>query len=153
MTLQCNVISHRLGALTKWSLQLERFLTTGEIPYKKLHQPDSPPKDSSFSRSLHWFTTYLSQAGTKWFPFCRQHAEMHFLQENCFISIQVSPKFVCKGQISNKLALVQIIMWHQRGDKSLSESMIALFTDEHMNEVSVILVTDRHQALPKPMTI
>ena len=43
-----------------------------------------------------------------------------FSYENCFILIKMSLNFVHRGSIQNKLALVQIMAWHQRGDKPLS---------------------------------
>ena len=47
-----------------------------------------------------------------------------FLNENVWISINISPKFVPKGLINNIPALVQIMAWHQPGDKPLSEPMM-----------------------------
>ena len=41
-----------------------------------------------------------------------------FLNENVLISINVSLKFVPKGQINNNPALVQIMAWRRPGDKS-----------------------------------
>ena len=36
-----------------------------------------------------------------------------FINEKCFISIQISLKFVPEGLIDNKAALVQVIAWPQ----------------------------------------
>ena len=47
-----------------------------------------------------------------------------FLNENVWISIKISLKFVPRGTISNILALVQIMAWHRTGDKPLSEPMM-----------------------------
>ena len=47
-----------------------------------------------------------------------------FLNENVWILIKVSQKFVPKGPINNILALVQIMAWHRPGDKPLSELMM-----------------------------
>ena len=57
---------------------------------------------------------------------------MDFLYENIWISINISLKFVCKGQINIIPALVQIMAWHWPGNKPLSEPMMALFTDAYM---------------------
>ena len=46
------------------------------------------------------------------------------LNENEFISIDISQKFVPKGPINNIPALVQIMAWHRPGDKPLSEPMM-----------------------------
>ena len=47
-----------------------------------------------------------------------------FLNENVWIPIKISLKFVPKGPINNILALVQIIAWRRPGDKPLSEPML-----------------------------
>ena len=55
-----------------------------------------------------------------------------FLNENVRISIQISLKFVPKGSIDNKPALVQVMAWRRIGDKPLSEPMLTRFTDAYM---------------------
>ena len=47
-----------------------------------------------------------------------------FLNENVWIPIKISLKFVPKGPIINIPALVQIMVWRRPGDKPLSESMM-----------------------------
>ena len=47
-----------------------------------------------------------------------------FLNENVWISIKISLKFVPKGPINNIPALVQIMAWRRPGDKPLSEAMM-----------------------------
>ena len=61
-----------------------------------------------------------------------------FLYESCIILIQISLKFVPKGSINNKPALVQIMAWHQTGNKPLSEPMMAWFTDAYMHHSALI---------------
>ena len=61
----------------------------------------------------------------------RQHGR-HFpdifkciwFNENVWILIKISPKFVSKGPIDNIPASVQIMAWHQPGDKPLSEPIM-----------------------------
>ena len=48
-----------------------------------------------------------------------------FLNENIRIPIKISPKFVLNGPINNILVSVQILDWHQTGDKPLSETMMS----------------------------
>ena len=48
-----------------------------------------------------------------------------FLNENVWIPIRISLKFVPKGPINNILALVQIMAWRRSGVKPLSEPMMA----------------------------
>ena len=47
-----------------------------------------------------------------------------FLNENVWIPINISLKFVPKGPINNIRALVQILAWRRPGDKLLSEPML-----------------------------
>ena len=47
-----------------------------------------------------------------------------FLNENVWIPIKISPKFVPKGGINNIPALVKIMAWRRPGDKPLSEPMM-----------------------------
>ena len=46
-----------------------------------------------------------------------------FLDENVWIPIKISMKFVSKGPMNNIAALVQIMAWRRAGDKTLSEPM------------------------------
>ena len=47
-----------------------------------------------------------------------------FFNENVWISIKISLKFVPKGPINNIPALVQIMAWRRSGDKPLSEPVM-----------------------------
>ena len=47
-----------------------------------------------------------------------------FLNENVWISLKISLKFVPKGPVINIPALVQIMAWRRSGDKPLSEPMM-----------------------------
>ena len=47
-----------------------------------------------------------------------------FLNENAWISLEISLKFVPKVRIDNIPALVQIMAWRRPGDKPLSEPMM-----------------------------
>ena len=55
-----------------------------------------------------------------------------FLNKKFCISIRFSLKFVPKGPIDNKSALVQVMAWHRTGDKPLSEPMRTQFIDVYM---------------------
>ena len=55
-----------------------------------------------------------------------------FMNENVKISIRISLKFVPKGPIDDKSALVQVMAWRRTGDKSLPETMLTQFTDAYM---------------------
>ena len=47
-----------------------------------------------------------------------------FLNENVWISINISLKFVPRGPINNIPTLVQVMAWRRPGDKPLSEPMM-----------------------------
>ena len=47
-----------------------------------------------------------------------------FSNENILISNKTWLKFVPKGTIDNNTTLVQIMAWHQKADKPLSEQMM-----------------------------
>ena len=51
-----------------------------------------------------------------------------FLNENFWIPIKISLKFVPKGPIDNIPALVQIMAWRRPSDKPLSEPMMVSLT-------------------------
>ena len=55
-----------------------------------------------------------------------------FLNENVWISLQISLKFDPEVQINNIPALVEIMAWRRPGDKPLSEAMVVSFTDAYM---------------------
>ena len=57
-----------------------------------------------------------------------------FLNENVRILIKISLKFVPKGPIDNKSALVREMAWRQVGDKPLSEAILTRFTDAYMQQ-------------------
>ena len=44
----------------------------------------------------------------------------------------ISLKFIPKGPIDYKLALVQVVTWHRTGEKPLPESMLTQFTDAYI---------------------
>ena len=50
--------------------------------------------------------------------------------------MEISLKFVPKGPINKIPALVQIMAWHQTGDKPLSEPMMTHFNDAYMRHLA-----------------
>ena len=63
----------------------------------------------------------LIEAGTKWLPFRNDIFKCIFLNENVWISIYISLKFVPSGWVDDIPALVGIMAWCWKGDKPLSE--------------------------------
>ena len=51
-----------------------------------------------------------------------------FFNENVWIWIKISLKFVPKGPVSNNTALVQVMVCRLLGDKPLSEPLMVWFT-------------------------
>ena len=52
--------------------------------------------------------------------------------ESVWISITISLKFIPKGPIDYKSALVQVVAWHRTGEKPLPESKLTQFTDAYI---------------------
>ena len=74
---------------------------------------------------LYAMSCYHVGAKTKWPPMSRQCFQMYqILNENVWILIKISLKFVPKGSINNNPALVQIMACRRSGDKPLSEAMM-----------------------------
>ena len=65
-------------------------------------------------------------------PNGRRHFQMHFLEWNVWIPLNISLKLVSKVLINDFPALVQIMAWRQPGDKPLSGPMLVSFlTSDH----------------------
>ena len=62
-----------------------------------------------------------SDKSDKWLTF---HYRISHTLKYIWISINITLKFVPKGQINNIPALVQIMAWRRPGDKPLSEAMM-----------------------------
>ena len=59
-----------------------------------------------------------------------------FFNENVWILIKISLKYVSDGPINNKSALVQVVAWRRTGDKPLPEAMMAQFTDLYLHHAA-----------------
>ena len=97
--------------------------------------PSSECRNSSLIISQHCFSNKpYGVTGPQWINILRprQNGRHYaddmfkciFLNENVWISIKISLKFVPKGPINNIPLLVQIMAWRRSGDKPLSESMV-----------------------------
>ena len=86
-------------------------------------------KCSGFYNSC-WINTLRPKQNDRQFP--NDIVKWIFLNENVWMSIKISLKFVPKVPINNIPALVQIMAWHRTGDKPLSEPMMAQFNDAYM---------------------
>ena len=69
--------------------------------------------------------------------------------EGVWISITISLKFVPKGPIDYKSALVQVMAWHRTGKKPLPESMLTKFTDA----IQIKICAEYRDMLPRPRLV
>ena len=84
--------------------------------------------------SLHWLRQNINsslpeQNGCHFADDIFKHI---FLNENVKISIKIALKFVPKGPIDNKSALVKVMDWRPTGDKPLPRPMPVQFADAYM---------------------
>ena len=78
----------------------------------------------SYDKEPSKCTGMLRSLLTHWGHFPDDFFKRIFLNENVWISLKISLKFVPQGPINNIPALVQIMAWRRPGDKPLSEPMI-----------------------------
>ena len=78
-------------------------------------------KKSSFG-SLYFLNTLRPRQNGRHFP--DDIFKWIFFNENVWISMNISLKFIPRGPINNIPSLVQIMAWRLPGDKPLSEPMI-----------------------------
>ena len=84
--------------------------------------------NSHWSASWEYcFNTERPRQNGRHFP--DDNCKRIFFNENVWISIKISLKFVSKGPVNNIPALVQIMAWRRPGDKGLSKPvMVSLLT-------------------------
>ena len=56
----------------------------------------------------------------------------HVFMNETFFFIWISLKLLLDGPIDNKSALVQVVAWHQAGNKPLSDPVLTQFTGTHI---------------------
>ena len=89
------------------------------------------PNSPSISQSQHQlFNTLRPRQNCRYFA--DDIFKCIFLNENVWISLKISLKFIPKGSINNIPALVQIMAWRRPGDKPLSEPMMVSLIDAYM---------------------
>ena len=106
MSSQCNDVSHWLGAY------LDGSLINSSRP-GRVH----PWRESSWHFQDGWMDGYIF----RWI----------FVNENFYILIQISLKFVTDSPIDNNPVFVYMA-WRRIGDKPLSEPMLTRLTDAYM---------------------
>ena len=90
-----------------------------------------------FDELIHLYSIYISSMNIEfhlWYENYRRHFQI-YLQWSVWISITtctISLKFIPKGPIDYKSALVQVVAWHRTGEKPLPESMLTQFTDAYI---------------------
>ena len=101
-------------------------MKTIHIPDSKVHGANLGPTWVLSAPVSEWvikFNTLRPRQNGRHFP--DDIFKCIFLNENVWISIKFSLKFVPKGPINKIPALVQIMAWRRPGDKPLSEPMVA----------------------------
>ena len=135
--LQCNIVTHWLGAYTKWSLmpwklRWHRLVNSFLMEVKDtfilliLHSQYHGCWWSDDTRSpgiIHHGINTL-RLGRNRRHFADNIFKCLFLTENVWILIKISLKFVPRKSINNMPALVPIMAWRRLGDKPLSEPMM-----------------------------
>ena len=94
---------------------LKRYRTHYDVTVMRKLQPH-------VSGSVQWINTLKLRQNSHHFP--DNIFKFIFLNENIWILLKISLKFVNKVPIKNIPALVQIMVWRRPGDKPLSEPMI-----------------------------
>ena len=123
----------------------QSFCRWSIMPWQKAHWPHGDDwlcnkrTESTYARPpMHWlmvdrgwdaiFTEQLEhihiEAETKWPPFSDDILKWIFFNENVWVLIKISLKFVPRGPINNIPALAEIKAWRRPGDKPLSEPML-----------------------------
>ena len=108
-------------------LDLQSELMMAQQNYSVMHDLDVTDLNSTTGSTLarHLNTVSLGINTLRLRP--NEHPDIFkciFLNENVSLSIRISLKFVLKGPINKIPALVQIMAWHQSGDKPLSEPVM-----------------------------
>ena len=112
--LPCNVVSHRLGPYTKWSLWVLNFaLNTVSYHHQCRHICDIL---SSFSPKI------MAQLQKKIFSI--GYIQMHFVKEFflSYIWFEFHRSLFYECVADNKLSIIQGQAWHWIGDKSLPDN-------------------------------
>ena len=74
-----------------------------------------------------WITSTFNTLSQNYCHFTDDIFKCIVLNENVWISIKISLKFIPRGPINYTPSLVQVISWHRTGDKPLSEPMMVSF--------------------------
>ena len=78
---------------------------------------------------VHEYFIYMIEAWIKWLTICRCYFQVHFFEWKLVHFHTNFTEVHFKVPVDNKSALVQEMAWYQTGDKTLSEPVIAQFTD------------------------
>ena len=121
--LLCNTVSHWLGASLESALRTSLTPKTGSCCVSRLcpalmrqHQP------SLNEATKILLNTFRQRQNGRHFP--DDIIKCIFLNENVWIPIKISLKFVPKGPVKNIRPLVQIMAWCQPGDMPLYELIL-----------------------------
>ena len=126
MALLCNDVSHWLGAYLESALHMSELC--GELCSVYCKHFGRQCYDSKCSLRPRHKGRHFPDSIFKWI----------FLNENVWISIKISLKFVPRCLINNIPSLAQIMAWHRTGGKPLSKPMIAMYTGIFMHHSALM---------------
>ena len=118
--------SNSVTLILSWLLNLSKRMISSCIYVSLCPLHGKPVPNTVLNYDKH------IEVKTKW-PAFRNILQCIFLNENVKIWIEISLKFISRGQINNIPSFGQIMAWHQPGDNPLSKPMMAYkVTDRYM---------------------
>ena len=109
------------------------LISLKSFPYGYNWQKVSTGLDSGLAKHrLQAILLNSSSPGQNVRHFADDSFKLIFTNEKFCIVIWISPKFVPKGPLDNKSALILIVAWRQTCDKPLFEPMLTQFIDAYM---------------------
>ena len=83
---------------------------------------------------IHLYSIYISSMTIEFHLWYENYRHFQiYLQWKC-LNFNYNMKFIPKGPIDYKSALVQVVAWHRTGEKPLPESMLTQFTDAYIRQ-------------------
>ena len=119
----CSTVQTNYKIITLWMINIEILQTLQILNWIHLvlHIRLSCRLNHAYT-TYRWLNTLRPRQNGRHFP--DNIFKWIFLNENIWISINISLKFVPRGLIDNIPTLVQVMAWRRPGDKPLSEPMM-----------------------------
>ena len=127
LSANCLYKHHQLLTRSVFGIHKVDTIIRQDISPKCLNFRSFPPeKDFLWIKNVSWIRIFLNTLRPRQngHHFADDIFKCIFLNENVWIPIKISLKFVPKIPINNIPALVQIMAWRWQGDKPLSEPVL-----------------------------